>query len=164
MYIREVDEMLRYHRALFVDLFERYSVRSEFMGEGRRSTRMTLNKYLRLCGDMELIGVRFTVAHCALAFVMSIPTVVDEERSERHMALSFTDFLECVCRLADMRSHDSIPADEDGRPLHEKLSGFLSRIGKQLDATRANNNRLAKRVFDAIRKSARMDAASHAAL
>ena len=80
------------------------------------------------------------------------------------MTLSFTDFLECVCRLADMKSHNGVAAEEDKRPLHEKLPQFLTRIGKQLDATRANNNRLARKVFDALRKSARLDSLACAPL
>jgi len=107
MYFEPVDLMLKAHMK---PLKLVYSIHCE-LGKVAGKARFGLSEWLLLVKAGGLLGHGISARECRLAFYFSRMLVIDEVKS-RHRAqtLSFVEFLEALCRLADMFS---VPSDED---------------------------------------------------
>lgn len=64
-------------------------------------SRATLPDFLRFCGDVGALSVLSTTRDCERAFKLAQPVSPDELASDAHLNLTFPEWLEASCRLAD---------------------------------------------------------------
>ncbi len=90
-------------------LYSRYRLKPS--GGGLRTKMLKLDGWLQLCTDAHLVDGQFTLQDASLAFLWSRMYVMDEIKDyQRYTSLTFTDFLEALGRVADMKN---LPLDSD---------------------------------------------------
>merc|ERR1719375_1270163 len=105
MYTQKIDETFSPYKAELQALFNRYAgmgVDSEYHG-GSPGRRMTFDEWRRLCVQSGLLTPFFTMREAALCFVWSNLTISDQIQNwQSSVTLTFTSFLEGICRLSDV--------------------------------------------------------------
>ena len=113
LYCEDVDDVFQEHMEVLELSYKKYRNFKPIAGTALFCIPQWL-EFLRDCsllGDDDGGGGDFTAREAMLAFFNSRMVVVDEIKSRnKYISLSFVDFLEAICRVADMIS---IPINED---------------------------------------------------
>ncbi|KXZ56071.1 hypothetical protein GPECTOR_2g953 [Gonium pectorale] len=103
LYNEEVDLVFKKHSVMLKALYSRYRLKPA--SGGLRPKVLKLDGWLQCMQDAQLIDSQFTLQDCALAFLWARMYVIDEIKDyPRYTCLSFTDFLEALGRVADMKA------------------------------------------------------------
>lgn len=62
---------------------------------------MSLNEFIDLVTSSGVVDDNFGAREIGTIFNLSMMTQVDEIKKERHCRMSFVEFLEAMCRVAD---------------------------------------------------------------
>ncbi|GIL66635.1 hypothetical protein Vafri_20126 [Volvox africanus] len=109
LYNEEVDQVFKKHSVLLKALYSRYRLKP--VGGGLRPKVLKLDGWLQFASDSQLIDSQFTLQDAALSFLWARMYVIDEIKDyARYTCLSFTDFLEALGRVADMKA---LPSSSD---------------------------------------------------
>lgn len=110
--VEDVDLMLKVYKPVLEHVYARYSGRKTLPGCKKF---MSLEEFIDLCKDANLITDDISNREVTFCFVQSMMTQVDEYTKSRHFEMSFIEFLESITRVCDMR--DSTP-----KSLFQKMS------------------------------------------
>jgi len=72
---------------------------------------MCLDEFRSLCTDARLISDTFATREIDICYSQSMMTQVDELYKSRHMEMSFVEFLEAICRAADLSNLPKITGE-----------------------------------------------------
>eukprot|EP00628_Pelagophyceae_sp_CCMP2097_P001027 CAMPEP_0184096594 /NCGR_PEP_ID=MMETSP0974-20121125/10366_1 /TAXON_ID=483370 /ORGANISM="non described non described, Strain CCMP2097" /LENGTH=2022 /DNA_ID=CAMNT_0026399433 /DNA_START=181 /DNA_END=6248 /DNA_ORIENTATION=+ len=107
LYTEDVDKVLRSHLRTLQIVFRKYAHLDPEQGRAK----FGLKEYIAVLHDARLIGENLTMREARLAYWWSKMLVVDEvKHRKRFIELDFLEFVEALCRCADMMS---LPTDED---------------------------------------------------
>ena len=94
---------------------------------------MSIEEYIYLMSKAHLINDEHTERDASLSFCLSMMTQIDELNSDRHLKMTFVEFLETVARSSECLSLP--PSDENpefwsiekrrNQLLHEKINNIL---------------------------------------
>eukprot|EP00198_Chlamydomonas_reinhardtii_P003541 XP_001692877.1 flagellar associated protein [Chlamydomonas reinhardtii] len=140
LYHEEVDLVFKKHSVLLKALYSRYRLKP--VGGGLRPKVLKLDGWQQFMNDASLVDSQFTLQDASLAYLWARMYTIDEIKDyARYTCLSFTDFLEALGRVADMKA---LPAASDldlagagfsapkTRPLYVKLEMFLDLVFRRL--------------------------------
>ena len=102
--VEDVDLMLKVYKPVLDHIFLRYSGRKTLPGCKKF---MSLEEFIDLCKDANLITDDISNREVTFCFVQSMMTQVDEYTKSRHFEMSFVEFLESITRVCDMRDSTS---------------------------------------------------------
>lgn len=143
MYNEPVDKALRSVEDELMMVYDRYSGR--YSAPGEKKHFVSLDEWVEMCNDARLITPTFPERDAKLAFVWSNMTTVDEAertksemRRDHHSVLTWVEFLEALCRLAD--SPAFVP-DEDGGAAPPPITDDTSGAGDAPAETKPSTSR-----------------------
>lgn len=114
LYNEEVDIVLKRNVKVLQAIYSRYRLKPS--SGGLRPKALKLDGFLQLMTDACLIDGQFTLAEASLCFLWSRMLVIDEIKDyNRYSCVTFTDFLEAICRVADYKflpTHEELAAAE----------------------------------------------------
>lgn len=103
LYTTDVNDVLKHHRPLIRTIFAHYV--SNIPGTHRKSRYMSLGEWMYFVQDAKLLNETLTKREVITCFVWARMRVSDElTKRERVVNCTFTDFMEALCRLAEIVS------------------------------------------------------------
>ncbi|KAG2438847.1 hypothetical protein HXX76_005387 [Chlamydomonas incerta] len=127
LYNEEVDLVFKKHSVLLKALYSRYRLKP--VGGGLRPKVLKLDGWQQFMNDATLVDSQFTLQDASLAYLWARMYTIDEIKDyARYTCLSFTDFLEALGRVADMKA---LPSASD-----LDLAGYDSVLEWALDKER----------------------------
>jgi len=106
LYFEEVDDVLKADLPLLKTLYSRYRLKPP--GGGRRPKLMKLQHFETMMNDLALVDEQMTIREVQLSYVWSRMLVFDELTDVvRTESITFVDFLEVLCRVADTKAFPS---------------------------------------------------------
>jgi hypothetical protein len=94
----EVDLVLRANKSLFEVLYRVYSGKYTLPGKKKF---MSLDEFRTVCSHAGLVSDSFATREIDVCFCQAMETQVDELYKKRHVEMSFSEWLEGVCRAVD---------------------------------------------------------------
>ncbi|KAK9825957.1 hypothetical protein WJX74_001162 [Apatococcus lobatus] len=128
LYCEEVDTLLKRHANLLKALYSAYRGRPQ--SGGLRFKVLKMDTWLNLIGDCKMTDAAFPLNRAQLAYLWGRMGIVDEIKDYgRYESLTFTDFLEALARLAELKPLPSASDLADGgRIAMPKVSSILSSV------------------------------------
>lgn len=124
LYTEAVEKALRRHEATIAKMWDRYA--KPTLEPSCHGPVVDFGDAMRLLRDLRLFdgGSPLTIPYARRAFVFSQMTAHDTVASKRSRLLTYTDFLEFLCRCAGFDA-----ANEDrGRPFEDLVEAFFHRL------------------------------------
>lgn len=98
IYLEPVDKMLRKHMQTLKDIYKKAAHMENGPAE---DSYMSISEFIELITFSEVCDEQFTNKEIGTIFNLSMMTQVDEIFQDRHMQMSFLEFVEAICRVAD---------------------------------------------------------------
>ena len=111
LYNKGCDDMVRAHLARLEKLYKKNISRDR-----AKSRLWTLDVWIKVLEQIDFFDQTFTYQQACYCFCMAKMTVVDEVYSrDKHCNLTYVDFLEAICRLAEFKT---LPNEEELEEYH----------------------------------------------
>ena len=99
LYCKEVDTVLYDHRIALKAIYNRYAPKSLAKESGKDDGPMQMEEWLAFMRDLGWTDEIFVQKEQSLCFVWAQMAVTDETKQKKYQTMTFTDFLEAICRL-----------------------------------------------------------------
>jgi hypothetical protein len=104
LYCKEVDDVLHDHFQILSKIFQRYAPPSLAKGSPPQTDGpMIPEEWAALLRDVVWTDENFTNDRQSLVFLWAQMSVSDETKTQKYMTMTYTDFMEAICRTADTR-------------------------------------------------------------
>lgn len=98
LYIESCDKILRKHMQTFKDI---YAKAARIETGHSEDAYMSISEFIDLITFSGVTDENFTNKEIGSMFNLSMMTQVDEVYDDRHLKMSFLEFVEAICRVAD---------------------------------------------------------------
>ena len=140
----EVDYVLKVSLPTLKDIYRKFSGKIAMPGAPKY---MCCLEFEQLITEANVLSDKFGVKQLSILFNLSMMTQVDEVESERHINMTFVEFLEALVRVAERLEIPNLMRDEGSfigkelspeeaeeyaeRPLHQKVESLILFLAKQ---------------------------------
>lgn len=139
--IEETDLVLKAHKSIFDAIYKLYSGKKTLPG---KKPFVSVEEFRTLCNDANFVKEGFTNRECDVCYSQSMMTQVDDLYKNRHLEMSYVEFLEAVCRAIDTTNLPKI--EENGNiletrdfPLKLKITNSIPNLLKLCPQDVKNN-------------------------
>ena len=112
-----VDNLLKFHVKLLQEIYNGYSGKFKKPGE---ENFMAPAEFEKIFNDSGLQNERFANRDINVCFNLAMQTRVDEYTADKHLKMSFIEFLEAISRAADYLSYPP--------PSYESKFGYMKKL------------------------------------
>lgn len=104
-----VDVVLKSHKPMLDSIYKKYSGRKALPGQ---KPFVSLKEFRDLCQVAGLVNDFFSTREIDWCYFQAMMTQVDELYKKRHLEMSYTEFLEALCRACNLASVNPITGDQ----------------------------------------------------
>jgi hypothetical protein len=98
LWTEALDNLIKKHMYVLKDIYNKYSGRDCLPNE---DPYMNMNEFIELITNTKVIDDNFGAREIGIIYNISMMTQMDEINKERHVKMSFPEYVEAICRIAD---------------------------------------------------------------